>query len=132
MTLAVALFGLFLAALGATGLAAPQRLLALVARAQSELGLYSIAGFRLLVGATLVFAAPTSRAPLYLEILGVVTLASGILTPFLGVRRFRAVLDWWRGRPPSLVRLWSGLVLLFGLSLVWAVFPLQQSPGVTS
>lgn len=127
MTLAVALFGLFVATLGVAGLLSPQWLLALVTRGQSWLGVYFIAGLRLLVGLALLFAAPSSRAPLYLIALGALALVSGIVTPFFGVRRFEAILDWWRQRDPWIVRLWSTFVLVFGLSLVWAVFPLERA-----
>jgi hypothetical protein len=128
MTLAVALFGLFVAALGASGVLSPERLLALVTRAQAQLGLYFIAGIRLLIGVAFLLAAPASRAPLYLQVLGGLTLVAAVVTPFFGMRRFEAIVAWLRRRDPRLVRLWSALVLLFGLSLVWAVFPLRQTP----
>lgn len=127
MTLVVALFGLFVATLGVAGMLSPQRLLALVTRAQSRMGLYSIAGLRLLVGLALLAVADDSRAPLYLKVLGALSLVSGVATPFVGLSRFEAILDWWRRRGPGFVRAWSGFVLLFGLSLIWAVFPLRQS-----
>ena len=123
MGFVVALFGLFVALLGMTGLLSPQPLLALVTRAQSRTGLYFIAGFRLLIGGALLLAAPGARAPSYLQALGALSLVSGVITPFLGVERFEAILDWWRVRPPWAVRLWSALVLLFGASLIWAVAP---------
>lgn len=125
MTLVVGLFGLFVALLGMIGLLSPQPLLALVTRAQSRFGLYFIAGFRLIIGGALILAAPTARAPLYLQALGVLSLVSGTITPFFGVRRFEAVLDWWRRRAPWVVRLWSALVVLFGSSLIWAVLPAE-------
>jgi hypothetical protein len=127
MTLAVALFGLFVAVLGGVGIASPERLLALVTRVQSQPGLYFMAGLRLFLGLALLLAAPDSRAPLYLQGLGVLSLIAGAATPFVGVARFEAILDWWRRRGPGFVRACSGCVLLFGASLVWAVFPLQ--PG---
>jgi len=123
MTLAVALFGLFIAALGIAGLSSPQRLLDLVTRVQSQLGLYFIAGLRLLMGVALLLAAPASRATPYLQVVGGLALISAVVTPFVGARRFQAILQWWRGRQSWAVRLWSLLVLVFGLSLVWAVFP---------
>jgi hypothetical protein len=123
MTLAVALFGLFVAVLGLAGLVSPERLLAAVTDGQSRLGLYGIAGLRLLIGAALVFAASDSRAPLYLTILGALSIVSGALTPFVGAQRLEAILDWWRARSPLAVRLWSAFVFVFGSSLVWAVFP---------
>lgn len=127
MTLAVALFGLFVSALGIGGLLSPRRLLALVSRAQLQLGIYFIAGIRLLLGVALLLAAPSSRAVPYLQVLGGLAVASGMITPFFGVRRFNAVLAWWRKQGPWSVRVWSAFVLLFGLSLVWAVLPLERA-----
>jgi hypothetical protein len=127
MTLAVALFGLFIAALGVAGVLSPERLLALVTRAQSQLGLNLIAGIRLVLGVALLFAAPSSRAPLYLQVLGGLSLVSGAVTPFFGVHRFEAILGWWRRRPPWAVRIWSAFVIVFGLSLVWAVVSFERA-----
>lgn len=127
MKLAVALFGLFIAALGTAGVLSPRRLLGLVTRVQSQLGLYFMAGLRLLMGAALLLSASASRAPLYLQVLGVLALLSGIGTPFFGVRRFEAMLGWWRARPTWVVRLWSLFVVAFGLSLVWAVLPVLRA-----
>jgi len=126
MTMAVALFGLFVAALGIAGILSPERLLALVTRVQSRLGLSFISGIRLLAGVALFFAAPASRAPLYLQLVGGLALVAGIATPFVGTRRFESVMAWWRARAPWAVRSWSAFVLSFGLSLVWAVFPLER------
>ena len=98
MTLAVALFGLFVASLGIAGVLSPRRFLARIIQVLSKLGLYYIAGFRLLLGAAFLLAAPTAQAPLYLQILGGVALLSGVITPFFGVRRFEALLAWWRER----------------------------------
>ena len=74
----------------------------------------------------MLFAAPDSRAPTYLLILGAASVFSGLVTPFFGVRRFDAIVDWWRRRSEWVVRLWSAGVLLLGSSLVWAVFPLAR------
>lgn len=123
MTLAVALFGLFVAALGLAGVLSPERLLSAVTEAQSRLGIHGIAALRLLIGGALLVAASSSRAPLYLTLLGGLSLVSGALTPFVGARRFEAILDWWRSRSRWVVRLWSAFVVAFGSSLVWAVFP---------
>ena len=127
MTLILTLFGLFVAALGLAGVFSPERLVAIVFRTQAMIGLYGIAGLRLLIGGALLVAAPPSRAPLYLTVLGALSLVSGILTPFVGARRLEAILRWWRERPDWAIRLWSYFVVVFGLSLVWAVFPLTRA-----
>lgn len=126
MTLAVALFGAFVATLGLTGIAAPRRLLDLVTRVQSQGGLWFIAVLRIAIGGAMLLAASASRAPVYLRVLGVLALLSGIATPFVGLRRFEAILNWWRRRSSATVRIWSVGVFVFGLSLVWAVFPVLR------
>ena len=123
MRLAVALFGIFVIVLGVTGIASPPRLLSFVSRWQSQSGLYFAAGIRIFLGAALIFAAADSRAPLYLQVFGGVALLAGVATPLFGLRRFEALLGWWRERPPAIVRLWCLFVILIGLSFVWAVFP---------
>ncbi len=127
MTLAVALFGLFIAALGLAGLRSPELLFDLISRAVSQLGLYLIAGARLLLGVALLLSAVSSRAPVYLQVVGAVAIVSGLITPFFGVRRFEAILGLFRRRPAWIVRLWCVVVVLFGLSLVWAVVPIDRA-----
>lgn len=117
----VILFGAFVTALGAAGVLSPARLLDVVTRAQARLGLRGIAALRLGLAVVFWLAAEGARAPLYLRVLGGVALVSGLVTPWVGQHRFEAILDWWRRRSPFWVRLWSGFVMLFGLSMVWAV-----------
>jgi hypothetical protein len=77
-----------------------------------------------LLGVVGVVSHPrSSRAPGYLLVLGVVAVVSGLVTPFLGLGRFEALLRWWRSRPDPAVRIWCAIVALFGLSLVWAALP---------
>jgi hypothetical protein len=123
MTLIVVLCGFLVSTLGLAGVFSPRRLLAVVTHTQSMLGPYFIAGLRLLIGTALLLTAPRSRVPLYLTVLGALSLVSGAITPLVGARRFEVILSWWRARPDWVVRLWSAFVLVFGLSLVWAVFP---------
>lgn len=127
MTLAVALFGLFIVVLGLAGLRSPELLHNLMRRAVSQLGLYLIAGARLLLGVALLLSAVSSRAPVYLQVVGAVAIVGGIITPFFGIRRFEAILGWWRRRPAWVVRLWCVVVVAFGLSLVWAVVPIDRT-----
>jgi hypothetical protein len=127
MTLAVGLFGLFVASLGIAGAVSPERLLAEVTRSQARLGTHGLAALRLFIGGALLLAAPPSRAPVYLKALGGLSLISGTLTLLVGTRRLEAILDWWRARPAWAVRLWSAFVVLFGASMVWAVLPLARA-----
>ena len=123
MSVIAAVSGLLIIAMGVLGAVSPPRLLALVARLQSQRGLYVVAALRVVIGAALVMAAAGSRAPAFLRILGVVSVIAGVATPFFGVHRFQAVLSWWALRPAVLVRLWCLVVLLLGAAIVWAVAP---------
>jgi len=121
----VALFGAFVVALGLAGVASPAHLLDLVTRVQTRLGLYAIAALRLFLGVAFLAAAGQSRAPLYLQAVGVLALVSGVATPFFGIRRFEAIVAWFRRWPEAGVRVWSAFVVAFGASLVWAVLPVS-------
>jgi hypothetical protein len=123
MSLLAALVGLLILALGALGVVSPARLLALVARSQSQRGLYFIAAIRVVIGVALVLAAAGSRAPAFLRILGVISVLAGLATPFFGVHRFQAILSWWSLRPAVVLRLWCLVVVLLGGAIVWAVAP---------
>jgi uncharacterized membrane protein YidH (DUF202 family) len=87
------------------------------------MGLYFVAGIRVLLGVALIFAAPTSRAPDVIHILGVVIIVIGVITLFFGLERFGRLLDWWSAQGSGFVRGWAVLALVFGLSLAYAVVP---------
>lgn len=128
MAYLVALFGGALVALGAVGFASPARLLAFVRTFLTQRGLYAVAAIRLVLGVALVAAAPASRAPDALRVLGVIAVVAGMATPFFGVDRFRRVLDWWTARGHGFVRAWSVIVMALGALLVYAVVPGALGP----
>ena len=123
MTLVALIICLLTSALGALGIASPSRLLGVVRYFQTPMGLYFAAGIRVLLGVALLFAAPASRAPGLIYILGVIIIVIGLITPFFGLERFRRLLDWWSAQGSAFVRGWAVLALLFGLSLAYAVVP---------
>ena len=123
MSLVAAVSGLLIIVMGALGVVSPPRLLALVARSQSQRGLYVIAAIRVVFGAAFLVAAAGSRAPAFLQILGVISLIAGVATPFFGVHRFQAIFSWWSLRPAVVLRLWCLVIVLLGAAVVWAVAP---------
>ena len=123
MTLVALILCLLTAAFGALGIASPSRLLGIVRRFQMPTGLYVAAGIRVLLGVALLFAAPTSRAPGLIFLLGVFIVVIGVITPFFGLERFRNLLDWWSAKGSTFIRGWAVLALLFGLSLAYAIVP---------
>src|SRR5437762_7223518 len=107
------LLGLFIGVLlivgGAIGVAAPDALLSLGRWVATPGGLYAVAGLRIALGVIFVLAAPASRAPRTVRVIGVVAIVAGLTTPLFGVARTRAILDWWASGGPWAMRLAAGV-----------------------
>jgi uncharacterized membrane protein len=99
--------------------AAPDALLSLGRSVITPGGLYVIAGLRIVFGLVFVLAAPASRAPRTLRVLGVIVIIAGLATPWFGVARARAVLDWWASAGPSFIRLAACAAMAIGGLLVY-------------
>ena len=117
------LFCLLVVAIGALGLFWPPRFIDLVRRLTSLQGFYILAVLRIAFGAAVVLAAPASRAPTFLEVLGIVLIVSGIVTPFFTHTRYRKVIEWWSAGGTLYVRVWAGCAMVFALVLAWAIIP---------
>src|SRR5262249_39388617 len=85
--------------------------------------LYAAAALRIILRGALLLAAATSRAPSVLRLLGVVVLVAGVVTPFIGADRARALIDWWASRGSFVMRVWAGVAVVFGCFLVWVLLP---------
>jgi hypothetical protein len=113
-----------IAALGALGVASPERLISILRRLETPGGLYTSAVVRVVLGVALVLAAPTSRAPDLIRLFGVIAVVAGLMLPILGLARIGKLVDWWSARPAFVIRAWAVIALAFGLYLVWALVPL--------
>lgn len=122
MLIALAL-SVFVALLGAIGVVAPEALLGIARRFQSPSGIYLAAALRIALGASLLVAARRSRAPRAVRVIGIVILVGGLLTPVIGLERFREIVEWWGTRGPLLMRGWSALALVAGATLAYLVAP---------
>ena len=117
------ILSLFIAALAALGMVSPIKLLNIVRHFQSPAGIYAAAALRVILGVALFLAAPTSRVPEIVRILGIIILVAGLITPLFGLERFRRLLVWWSVRGTTFMRIWAGFALAFGLLLAYAVAP---------
>ena len=126
MPFAVEISG-FLAAftvlIGVWGVLVPSRLIAFAARFGTTRGLWFAAGIRVVLGLALWFAAPASRAPLLLQVLGAIALVAGLMLPFIGLERFKALLDWWTQLSPVAIRVSAVFSIAFGAAVLWALMP---------
>jgi hypothetical protein len=114
---------LFVAILGALGLASPERFTGVVRRFQTLTGLYVAVAFRLVLGVALFVSAPDSRNPDLLRILGVLFFMGGLVLPLIGPARFRWILEFFVELGPGVTRAWGALALVLGLLLAYAVVP---------
>lgn len=114
------LFGLVVAAIGVLGVAAPTVLFETSSFLLTANGLYAAAAFRIVVGLVLVLAAATSRMPRTLRILGILIILGGIITPFVGVDRARAIVEWWATLRPWFMRAWAVLAVALGSLIIYA------------
>jgi hypothetical protein len=89
----------------AISFAVPDQRLSLERSVMTPTGLYAIAALRIAIGLVFVFAAPASRAPRTLRVLGLIVIMAGLSTPWFGVARARAVVNWLASAGPLLMRL---------------------------
>jgi hypothetical protein len=121
------LVGLIIAALGILGIAAPTTLLDATAFALTEVGLYVAAALRVAFGLVLIAAAPASRLPRALRVLGALIVLAGLITPFFGLERARAMVDWWSAQGPLFMRAWAALAVVFGLFIIYVIGPRRSA-----
>jgi hypothetical protein len=80
--------------IGLAGIVVPDRLVTVGRQAITPLGLLVVGALRVAMGVVLILAAPTSRVPRTLRVVGVVIVAAGLATPVFGVDRAQRVADW--------------------------------------
>jgi hypothetical protein len=119
--LIVAGVSLLIIGMGVFGLASPAGLVTFIPPWQSQTGLWAASLVRLVFGVALWLVAPSSRTPVVLQVLAVVSGGSALVLPFMGVVRFTALLSWWSRQSPAFVRAWSAVAVLMGGFILWAV-----------
>jgi hypothetical protein len=117
-------FSVLIAALGAIGIVYPEEIHSAARILQAPTALYVAAGGRVVFGVALLLAAPASRAPSALRVLGVVLTVAGIAMPILGADGYRSLVDWKLG---LIQREWAVSALLCGLLLAYALVPRSRS-----
>lgn len=121
MSTLATIFGLFGLSLGLVGLFSPATLVQFSRLWLSQRGLNATGAIRVGFGLALTVAAPASRWPQLIQLLGLVLLISGAVTPFVGVDRARRYVNGWASCGPVFVRVWACAALLIGSVVVFAV-----------
>ncbi len=118
LALAVALF---IFVMGAWGVFAPGSIFAFISGWSSKSGFWLAVLLRLCFGLVLWFAAPDTRSPILLQVLGAIAILSAASLPIVGYERFERVLTWWTGHSPLVMRLWSLVAVAIGGLVLWSL-----------
>ncbi len=90
----------------------------------SQRGLLAGAATDVVVGFTLILAAPNSKYPKTLRILGILALTAGLTMPFVPLDFWAEYMQWWIVENPSAFRWgYATAVTLFGAFMVYAALP---------
>jgi hypothetical protein len=125
-TLAFAI-GLWIIAVGAVGILAPSGLVWIARHSITPVDLYVIAAIRVSFGVLLLSVASASRAPRTLRVFAFIPLLAGIATPFVGVERAPAIIEWWSHQGSAVVRLTAVLLLALGGFFAYACAPARRA-----
>jgi len=120
------LIGVLIVFQGVVGLLRPQLFLDLVREFQYPPVIYIAAIVRVGFGLVLCFAAPASRAPALLQVLGVFIVAGGLLTPYFGIYFAHLILGWWSDGGGHMVGAWASFAVVLGMFIAWAASPVRR------
>lgn len=121
---------LLIAALGAVGILVPSCLVWIAEHSATAGAFYVIAAARVALGLVLISAAPGTRMPRTIHVLGYIALIAGVLTALIGLvdmERARALIAWWMQQGSGVVRLTGVLVLAVGGFIAWACAPARRA-----
>ena len=115
----IALVGILIVFACTYGMANPAGLLAGVRRFANPAGYRFAIAVRVVLGIAALVAAPASRAPLFLYLVGGIALVAAAVLLVIGLPGYHRIMDRVDGFPPAFLR--TGLVLgmAFGVSLIW-------------
>jgi hypothetical protein len=91
---------------------------------ESRSGLYVAAAMRVVMGAILILAAPTSRTPAAFRVIGGVAFVVGLLFPLIPLESWAKLIRWWTVENLTLYRAGSALAAIpFGAYIAYAARP---------
>lgn len=120
MTQVAILLSLAIAAMGAIGIVSPDTMLQIGRPFET---LYGSTAVHLILGGALVLAAPRSRAPRALLVVGLGSFVTGLLELFLGVPLGRAGHDWSVAQGDAFLRICAVFILALGSGFTFLLWP---------
>ncbi len=116
------------AVLGAVGVVYPEVLVGLVrVFLETPTGLYAAAGIRIVSGVAFIFAAPPSRAPRTLRVVGAISVVVGLAMPVVGVEGFSSQVEVFSALDPGFLRIYAVFVLTVSALLAYSLVPTSRA-----
>jgi hypothetical protein len=75
----------------------------------------------LAIGGVLLWAAPASQAPLYIQVLGGLSLLKGVYLFVAPKAQLAGIVRWWQRMAPAGLRLWGLVTLFMGGAVLWTL-----------
>jgi len=115
----IAIAGILIVLACAYGSINPPALFDLLDRFANPAGYAAAIALRVVLGIVAILVAPDSLSPVFLQIVGVISVAAAIGLLLMGINGYKKLINWFRIQGPALHRLALTGGLLFGSALIW-------------
>ena len=120
MAYVVSIFGALIALIGLIGIVVPRYFIEVIGNWKSESRFIAAVGIRMVMGVICLSAAPASRMPLVVQVIGIIAIVAAASALLVGRERLDRLIDWWLERPPIIVRMSAAFAAGFGILMVFA------------
>jgi hypothetical protein len=115
----VLIIGLIILGLGVAVLVSPSTLRKLLHHFLKREWLIPVTFLRVIVGIILLIAAPVTRWPIFIYIVGIVFILAGVSIPLIGKEKIESLANWWLEQSDMVLRVWGGIAAVLGLAMMW-------------
>ncbi|MGB2599479.1 MAG: hypothetical protein WBB86_02480 [Candidatus Omnitrophota bacterium] len=114
----VRLIGILLAIIGVVVLFRPEVLKQMISYVEKGKRTYWSCGIKTVIGIIFLLAALQCKVPLVIAVLGILFVSSLVICMMMGEKGIKAMIKFWKEKPPVILRLWSVLTLAIGLLII--------------
>ena len=120
MSFLVVLIGLLIFGIGVGILFSPATLRQILHNFLLKKWLVPATLLRVIMGIIFLIAAPSTRSPIFMYILGIVFILAGVSIPLLGTEKIERLANWWMERSDTILRVWAAIATVLGIAILWA------------
>ena len=117
MKIIALLIAILMILLGLTGVLWPDGLMEVAKYSFTSTGIYVAAVVRIVMGALLFVAAPATRTPKTVRVIGLLIFVAGVATALMSAERAQLLKDWWLSHGADALRIAACFPLAVGFFL---------------